>query len=566
LKRLSIVLLLFLLLNSGGARTQPDLVFINGHILTMDTTNRVVQAMLIRAGRIHDLGSNEQFIANSTSSTTIIDLEGRTLMPGFVDAHSHFPASGTRAVSVDLAPPPIGNISSLDQLLERLEHAARASNNRKWLLGYNYDNTSLEDGRHPTRLELDAAVPDRPVYLWHSSGHMGVANTIGLEQLGINESGIPATVGTYGRDSTTGKLNGLLLESSAPPLYDIVKTLSLKKQLRIFTTAREDYLAAGVTTIQNGYAGKNMLGVLRYSQIAGQLPQRVVAWPAHDKQEIRGNRKNLSSAEINRQFTFTTGAVKILVDGSPQGMTAYLSQPYFNTRDKPAGYRGFTLIDQVSLNALVSDYHRRGYQIAMHGNGDAAIESIINAVELAQAEYPRPDARHVIVHAQIIRQDQIDRLPSLSLNPTFFTSHTYHWGDWHRQFTLGPERASNISPARWAQQAGVRFTLHSDTPVTPIAQLQLLWSATKRQTQSGVTLGDDQRIDMQSALRAITIDAAWQNHIEDAVGSLEVGKYADLIVLSESPFEVDDVRNINVLATYINGVKRYEHPSAKNKY
>jgi len=150
------------------------------------------------------------------------------------------------------------------------------------------------------------------------------------------------------------------------------------------------------------------------------------------------------------------------------------------------------------------------------------------------------------------------------LCPTFFTSHTYYWGDWHRQFTLGPERAGNISPARWAQQAGVRFSLHSDTPVTPIAQQQLLWSATKRQTQSGQTLGADQRIDMQSALRAITIDAAWQNHLEDVVGSLEVGKFADMVVLSQSPFDVDDVRRIDVLATYINGVKHYQRPGKAN--
>jgi len=506
----------------------------------MDASNRIVQALSIRAGRIHDLGSTEHVTANSTSSTTTIDLRGRTLMPGFVDAHSHFPASGIRAVSVDLSPPPIGDTNTIDQLLARLVDAAQTSNSRDWLLGYNYDNTTLDEGKHPTRIELDAAVPDQPVYLWHSSGHMGVANTKGLDLLGINESSVPASDGTYGRDTDTGRLNGLLLEKSAPPLTEIIKTLSLKKQMRIFTAAREDYLAAGVTTIQNGYAGKNMMRALRYSQMAGQLPQRVVAWPAHNKQEIRGNRSNSSGVQFNESFTFAKGAVKILVDGSPQGMTAYLSEPYFNTLDKPADYRGFALIDQVSLNSLVYDYHRRGYQLAMHGNGD--------------------------VHAQTIRQDQINRLPALSLSPTFFTSHTYYWGDWHRQYTLGPERANNISPARWAQQAGVRFSLHTDTPVTPVTQLQLLWSATKRQTQSGVTLGVDQRIDMQTALRAITIDAAWQNHIEDVVGSLEVGKFADLVVLSQSPFEVDDVRSIDVLATYINGVKRYEHPSTTNKH
>jgi len=525
-----------------------------------------VQAMSIIAGRIDALGSNDHIIAKITSSTTVIDLDGNTLLPGFVDAHSHFPASGVSAVSIDLAPPPIGDTDTLELLLDRLAKAAQTNNSRGWLLGYNYDNTAFDDGEHPTRNELDEVVPNQPVYLWHSSGHMGVANSKALALLGIDDGSVPESDGTYGRDINTGRLNGLLQEKSAPPLSDIIKTLSFKKQLRIFTTARDDYLAAGVTTIQNGYAGKGMSSALRLSQLAGQLPQRVVVWPALDKQIIQGNFSNSSSTKFNALPTLKKGALKILVDGSPQGMTAYLSKPYFDTRGKPADYRGFALIDQASLNTLVTDYHRRGYQLAMHGNGDAAIEFIINAVEAAQSEYPRPDARHLIVHAQTIRKDQIDRLPALSLTPTFFTSHTYYWGDWHRQFTLGPERASNISPARWAQQAGVKFSLHSDTPVTPIAQQQLLWSATKRQTLSGVTLGPDQRIDMQTALRAITIDAAWQNHMEDEVGSLEVGKFADLVVLSQSPFDVEDVRSINVLATYINGVKRYEHSSTSNKH
>jgi len=559
LKRLSIVLVLVLLLISGGARTQVDLVFINGQILTMDAGNRVVQAMSIVAGRIHDLGSTERITANITPSTQIINLNGRTLLPGFVDAHSHFPASGIRAVSVDLAPPPMGDTSTLEQLIDSLVVAAKNNNGNEWLLGYNYDNTAFNNGEHPTRAELDAAVPDQPVYLWHSSGHMGVANSAALALLDIDETSAPVSDATYGRDINTGKLNGLLQEKSAPALADIIKTYSLRKQMRIFTTARDDYLAAGITTIQNGFAGKNMMRALPLSQFSGLLPQRVIVWPAHKKQTINAQARYSLSNSTTERFSFIKGAVKILVDGSPQGMTAYLSEPYFNPRNHPAGYRGFALIDQAALNELVSDFHRRGYQLAMHGNGDAAIDSIINAVEAAQKTHHRPDARHLIVHAQTIRQDQIVRLPGLSLSPTFFTSHTYYWGDWHRQVTLGPARASNISPARWAQQAGIRFSLHSDTPVTPISQLQLLWSATKRQTQSGKTLGADQRIDMLSALRAITIDAAWQNHIDDAVGSLEVGKFADLVVLSQSPFEAEDVRQINVLATYINGVKHYEH-------
>ena len=350
----------------------------------MDDNNRVVQAMSIIAGRIDALGSNEHITANITSSTEVIDLNGNTLLPGFVDAHSHFPASGVSAVSIDLAPPPIGDANTLEQLLERLVKAAQTTAERDWLLGFNYDNTAFADGKHPTRVQLDAAVPDHPVYLWHSSGHMGVANSKALARLGIDEDSVAASDGTFGRDINTGKLNGLLQEKSAPPLSDIIKTLSLTNQLRIFTKARDDYLAAGITTVQNGYAGKSVMRALRLSQSVGQLPQRLVVWPAHDKQSVTTNDANSFSARANGQLTYKTGALKIMVDGSPQGMTAYLSEPYFDTRDKPADYRGFALIDQASLNSLVSDYHRRGYQLAMHGNGDAAIERIINAVEQAQ--------------------------------------------------------------------------------------------------------------------------------------------------------------------------------------
>ncbi len=519
----------------------------------MDERNSVVEAMLVENGRISALGSNDSVNAKLPKNIPVVDLGGRTLIPGFVDAHSHFPASGIRAVSVDLSPPPIGDTTSLKTLLARLSNAAKSSNGKDWILGYNYDNTALKDGQHPTREQLDSVVSDQPVYLWHSSGHMGVANSTALAKLSIDESSKAVQGGFIGRDLKTGKLTGLLQEKSAPPLADIVTRYSMLKQLEILTTARDEYLAAGVTTVQNGYAGKNMTRVLKFAQRLGFIRQRVVIWPASDKRRI-SYKPNLAP---NKDFQFTLGAVKILVDGSPQGFTAFLSQPYFFNKDRAANYRGFALFNQDALTKLVVDYHVAGYQLALHGNGDAAIDQIIVAVKAAQAALPRPDARHIIVHAQVLRQDQVDQLKTLSLYPSFFTSHTYYWGDWHRRTSLGPARAQNISPAQWALDAGVRFSLHSDSPVTPINPMQLIWSATTRQTQSGFTLGPDQRISALAALRALTIDAAWHNHIEGSVGSFELGKFADAVVLSQSPLEADDARKIRVLETYINGVKRY---------
>lgn len=525
----------------------------------MDSNNRVVQALLVQDGRISDLGTTRAISDKITGSVQVIDLQGLTLIPGIVDAHSHFPASGIRNVSVDLSPPPVGKTNSLPVLLEQISEATKRTDTSDWLLGFNYDNTVLANGEHPTREQLDLIAPDHPVYCWHNSGHMGVANSQALLRLAINENSVAPVGGSLGRDKETGLLNGLLQEKAAPPLSTIVGKFSLAKQLQVLTSARDNYLAQGVTTVQNGYAGLSMMRVLRLAKKIGLLPQRVVIWPAHGK-----SKNYAKSDQSHAQFEYKVGAIKILVDGSPQGMTAFLSEPYHKPLDKPVGYRGFALIDQQALTDLVTHYHVNGYQLAMHGNGDAAIEYIINSVEAAQTAHPRADARHIIVHAQTIRQDQLARLEGLSLTPSFFTSHTYYWGDWHREQSLGPERAANISPAKWAIESGVRFTLHADSPVTPITPMQLLWSASNRMSSSGAELGLHQRIDMQTALRSITIDAAWQNHLDKAVGSLEAGKLADLVVLSDNPYTAADVREIEVLATYISGIERYLHPNGLN--
>ena len=546
-----------LALTLTGVRTDSTVAFVNGHFITMDANRLVVQAMLVQGGRISELGSTRAIVDKISASTRVVDLQGQIVIPGIVDAHSHFPAAGIRSVSVDLSPPPIGATNTLQKLLDQIASASAQSRKKDWVLGFNYDNTSLPDGLHPTREQLDAVAPDHPVYLWHSSGHMGVANSAALARLSIDEKTAVSADGFIGRDKKTGLLNGLLQESAAPALANIVDKFSLPTQWRVLTAARDDYLANGVTTIQNGYAGLNMMRLLQAAQWLKVIPQRIVVWPAHNKESIADKFSQRRNNKTHANFNFRVGAIKILVDGSPQGLTAYLSKPYFNAHGKARDYRGFSLLEQHALIDIVSRYHANGYQLALHGNGDEAIEYIINAVESAQKNQPRSDARHIIVHAQTIRRDQLERLMELSLTPSFFVSHTYFWGDWHRKESLGPVRAANISPTQWAEQFGLRYSLHTDAPVTPMNPMQLLWSATNRKSTSGYLLGPNQRIDIHAALQAITIDAAWQSHIDDTVGSFEIGKAADMAVLSENPYSADDLRQIQVLETYISGVTRY---------
>ncbi len=558
---LSVVALFFLAHNPAERHA-----YVNAHILTLDASNSVAQAMIVNDGRIEYVGTDDearlQLEALADSDATVVDLQGATVMPGFVDGHSHFPSGGIASVAVDLSPPPAGDVTTLETLLEKIELAAKDTDSDDWVLGYNYDNTVYNTGAHPTREQLDAVAPNRAVYLWHNSGHMGVANSVALSRLSKNNPRHWEGRAGVIRDHSTGKLTGLLQERAAPQLSYFIKQLSPSALYRIFTTARDRYLAAGVTTVQNGYADQLSVRMLRVAQWLRVLPQRVVVWPTFKEAHLKKIEQNKAQAwgTVNNGDhapEFQKGAVKIIVDGSPQGMTAYLSRRYFKHENRKADFRGIALLTHHELLSIVEKYHRAGFQLAMHGNGDAAIELIIDAVARAQSEHHRPDARHILVHAQTIREDQINRMAGLSLYPSFFITHTYYWGDWHRTRSLGPKRAEHISPLGWADKANLSYTLHTDAPVTPIRPFELVWSAITRQTVSGHVLGRDQRTSRLSALRAVTINAAWQNHMDKVVGSLEPGKFADFIVLSDNPLSAADPRSILVESTFINGIKRF---------
>ena len=383
-----------------------------------------------------------------------------------------------------------------------------------------------------------------------------------------------------GRDAE-GRLTGLLQEGAAPKLGDLLRQLPLTKLLEAFLLARDEYLAAGVTTLQNGYADQLSMRLLLWAQRLGILPQRAIVWPAHDKLEQKlveiipvveaeagqSNASRQLSRAMNWSLQDSTryhvGAIKLVADGSPQGRTAWLTEPYKllpGATEAAANsvYRGHPAMPEAEFRAWVERYHSAGFQLAMHGNGDASIDLIIDALAMANEHYPRKDARHIVVHAQTIRSDQLQTLADLSGTVSFFPAHTYFWGDWYRERLLGEVRSANISPLATADRFGVRYSIHSDAPVTPMQPMAMLWSATQRKTLSGVALGEMLVVSRERALRAMTIDAAWQNHLETDRGSLEAGKLADIIVLSGDPLQVDDVRKLHVQRVWIGGRDVYQ--------
>jgi predicted amidohydrolase YtcJ len=376
-------------------------------------------------------------------------------------------------------------------------------------------------------------------------------NSAALAQLGLDAASPDPPGGRIHRDAQ-GDPDGVLEETATELLRGVLPAPTLREGWAIVREATRRTLAAGVTTAQNGYAEAAQLAPLIWLSRLGLLPMRLVVWPREEVAErILAGDLAFDPPDPER---VRRGAVKFIADGSIQGYTAWLTRPYFVPPGDDPEYRGGPRIAPADLNAQVERFHRAGWQIAIHGNGDAAIDEILDAFEAAQRAYPRPDARHIVVHAQMARDDQLDRMKRLGAIPSFFVLHTYYWGDRHRDVFLGPERAARISPTRSAEERGLRFTLHADTPVVPLEPLRIVWAAVNRRTTSGAVLGPEQRIGVPRALRAVTADAAWQNFEEASKGSLEPGKLADLAILSRSPLEdpatIDQIR---VLETIVGG-------------
>jgi predicted amidohydrolase YtcJ len=538
------------------ARGPQRVVYRGGPVLTMDGESRVVEALAIEGDRIAAVGSEAEVQPFIEDGARVVHLQGRALLPGFIDAHGHFPGAGIYAVLVDLNSPPIGDVEDIDVLVSRLAARAARSDPGDWVVGMGYDDTLLAERRHPTRADLDRVSREHPVAVWHISGHLASANGLALERLGIDRSTPDPEGGRIRRDAATGEPDGVLEESAVEGLQARLLQPSLLDSLRVVRRASEIYLAAGVTTAQNGYASTTHMRGLAWLSRLGLLPLRVVLWPSEEAAEaLRDGSFAFASPD---PLWVRLGAVKLIADGSIQGYTGYLSRPYFVPPGDDRDYRGYPVIARDELIRRVGRHHARGLQVAVHGNGDASIDDILDAFEAAQRAHPRDTARHVVIHAQMARDDQLDRMKALGVIPSFFSLHTFYWGDRHRDIFMGPERAARMSPARSAVDRNLRFTIHADAPVVPMEPLRLVWAAVNRRSRTGATIGAEQRIAAMQALRAVTIDAAYQHFEEADKGSLEPGKLADLVVLDRSPLaDPRHIDRLRVLETIVGGRSVY---------
>ncbi len=537
-----------------------DKVFLNGDIITLDKLKGTAEAVATRKGLINAVGSNVDLRKLIGPKTQVIDLQAQTLVPGFIDAHSHFNHALTMATWANVSPPPVGKAASIDALISILKQHWKTTKPHpkdSWLLAYGYDENTY--GRHLTRHDLDAHFPDVPVTLMHVSGHGAVLNSAALTAMNIDAQTPTPKGGLIARLAGSQEPAGLLMETAWIPLLHKFLAMSLENYDSSFTMAVNRYLRNGFTTIQDGSAQYSDIKRYQEQAAAHKLPIDLMALPIFIDQEKVFADPSLLPRQVKNRLKIA--GIKLIADGSPQGKTAYFTQAFHVL--SPAGeenWHGEPLLPYEKLRELFSAASTRGWQIYTHANGDAAIDMVIKIHR--QAAISASDGRrNVVIHSQFVREDQLDAYVELGMIPSYFSNHAYFWGDAHTK-NLGSERANFLSPMRTSIDKGLRFTNHSDYIITPLDPMMQMWTAVSRKSREGKVIGAKESITAMQALSAITIDAAYQYFEEDKKGSIEVGKLADFTILSDNPLKVplDEIREIEIVATIKEGLELYRAP------
>lgn len=519
---------------------------------------------------VGELEEAEKLFPNSTK----VDLKGKSLLPGFIDPHSHFGMVSNTMGQIDLNPPPVGSTSSIEDMLEalkryKIEHHIKEGD---WIFGWGYDESQLEEKRHPNKTELDAILPNNPVYLQHTSGHMGVANSLALKEMNVSKASPNPEGGNIDRFPNTSEPNGLVQETAMYPFVGHMLQVLNAKQAQYFNQTQNYYAKNGITTAQDGMTDRNSIQFFQNQANNGKLIIDLIALAGYSELD-----QNLADTAMHFKVYkngFKVQGTKIVADGSPQGKTAYFTKPFLTpvpscTHD----CRGLPSLSQDALNALFKTAYARDNQLFIHCNGDATIDMIIAAHEYACKEHSQPldkDRRTIAIHSQFVRPDQLETYKKYKIEPSFFTNHAYFWGDVHVE-NLGKERADFLSPIATAAKMGLMYTNHSDTTVTPINPMFTVWTAVNRVSRTGQVIGEKEKATAYQALKAITINAAYEFFDENMKGSLKIGKIADFVILDKNPLTINPmkIKEIKVMETIKAGKSIYkimEAPEIVNKY
>jgi predicted amidohydrolase YtcJ len=540
----------------AAAAAPAERIIRGGPIVTVNPAQPAAEAVAIANGKIVAVGTAAEVMKLAGPATEVTDLAGRTLVPGFVDGHSHFMSLIDVQTQALCASPPAGPCTTVADVIAALKKVQerRKIGPGKFVMGFGYDPELLAEKRAPTKQELDAAFPDNPVILVHVSGHGAMLNSKALAAYSITAATPTPPGGVIGREPGSNEPDGLLFETAFLPIFSQVPGPGDDETLALLTAGQELYLREGITTAQEGATMKHQLDLLRILAGRGALKLDLVALPfITEIDAVFAGQPPRNEPEYKNRLRI--GGVKIVSDGSPQGRTACFTTPYLT--DGPAGqknWRGELSFPQATLNEWVKKVYDGGATLFVHCNGDAAIDALLEAHRYASGDDPAKPRGTVGVHSQFIRRDQLEKYKAWGIVPSFFTLHCFYFGDTHVA-NRGRAQADFISPLKSARALGIRPANHTDFNVSPLDQIFTIHTAVNRVSRSGQVIGADERATPLEALEAITIDGARMYGEESKKGSIEPGKLADLVILSANPLTVPlaEIEKIRVAETIKEG-------------
>ena len=568
IKSLAVACILFSV--SAFANGEAEIIYKGGSILTMSDAQPRAEAVAVADGKVLAVGSAQEVMKLKSKDTQVIDLKDQAMIPGFVDAHGHVLMIGLQAMSANMLPEPDGEVNDIPALqgvlktwAEKNEELVKEVN---LILGFGYDDAQLKELQHPTANDLDQVSSDIPVYVVHQSGHIGVGNSRALEVVGFDSDSENPAGGVIRHKEGSNEPNGVLEET--PHFMAMVKLLSAvdaKGAQSMFKAGMDLIASYGYTTAQEGRATLGQAKLMRSTADSGEVKLDVVVYPDVLTNDAKAFIKNNHGRQYKNRLRI--GGAKLTIDGSPQGFTAWRDRPYYNpTPNFRSDYLGYPAATSDQVFDAIEWAYANNVQILTHSNGEAASDLLIAAIKDATEKYGMADRRPVLIHGQFLREDQVDSFKALDVFPSLFPMHTFYWGDWHRDRTVGPENADNISPTGWLVKRGMKFSTHHDAPVAFPDSMRVLDATVTRRSRSGDIIGPDQRVDVMTALKAMTIWPAYQHFEDSSKGSIEAGKLADFVILSTDPTAVDSetLDQIKVVETIKEGASVYVANEAAN--
>ena len=545
-------------------RTVADTIYVGGDIVTINDAQPTAEALAVKDGKILAVGARVDVeSAHKGDTTKVVDLAGKTLLPSFLDAHSHYVSALSVANQAKVYAPPAGPGTDVPSIIAAIDkfRTERGIQQGQLIQAYGYDDSVMPEGRLLNRDDLDQAFPDNPVLVGHVSMHGVVMNSAALKQFGFSAATRTPPGGVIVRKPGSSEPYGLIMETAYLPVFSNLPQPTKEQEIEFSRAAQMLYAESGVTTAHEGATHAVDLAVMKRATAAGANIIDVIAYPfITDLDKILEAAPLASWGQYDNHLKI--GGVKITIDGSPQGKTAFFTTPYLT--GGPGGeknWRGELTFPQDIVNQMVKRVYDMGVPLNLHANGDGAIDAFFKAHEFAAAGDLSKDRRVTMIHAQFTRKDQLDKYVQYRIRPSFYTLHTYYFFEAHLA-NRGKEQAQSISPMRAAIDKGLHPTNHTDFYVAPLDQMFMLWSAVNRISRGGAEVGLDQRVTPMEGLKAMTIWGAEQYGEQNSKGSLEPGKLADLVILDRNPLAVEpmSIKDIKVVETIKEGKTIYTRP------